>query len=153
MKTRRFTTSVIAILFVALTLSFLSCNKDEGDSCADYSNVDKIVRVGAVVDVMKGSLPVDSVEIQIEITYLPCGSDVADPASTITGYTDTTGIFESPDPVTIIMNNDRDRIKFFALAPNLDYEGQNYAELYLYYGDFTGSGMETRDLSIKAKED
>ena len=147
MKTRFYILSMVSAFVLAAGLVFMACDDDEQeDQCAPFANEEKYVYVDARAIVMNGSTPLDSVHVQIQVTYLPCGVDEAEPAQTFTGYTDASGVFFPDDPVNIAMNNDKDRVKFSALS--LDHAHNNYAEEYKFYSEMNGAGQETFDLEI-----
>ncbi|MEA3443388.1 MAG: hypothetical protein U9R19_01535 [Bacteroidota bacterium] len=146
-------TFVILIIVGSLTI-FTSCEKEEEDTCTKYDAANKVLNVGAVVHVVKISkdtVPLENVEVTIEITYLPCGTDEATPNDTLTGFTDDEGIIETTQITNIVLNNKNDRILFYAIAPDIEFDQQNYEKVYRYYDEFTGMGKETIELYIYAK--
>lgn len=153
MKNRFKSMFVVLALFAGGVAILTSCTEAEKDQCEKTIADTRIVNVGTQVQILRGTTPVDSVEIEIKITYLPCGSTEADPTGTYTGFTDTNGILSIPmsKVVNIVMNNTIDRVQFFAVAPNLVFEQKNYDEEYLYYDEITTAGVEIPELIIYAK--
>lgn len=151
MKKKIVSLSLLFFLVSGCIATFYSCTTEEENPCKASAANDKIVNVGAIVNVLKSGVPVDSVEIIVEITYYPCGVDEADPTNTFTGYTDTLGVFETPSPTNIRMTNKNDRVKFYAVAPNTLGEIRNYAEVYVYYDDISTAGIAKEELTILAK--
>lgn len=144
--------SLLFFLVASCIVSFNACTPEEDDPCATSAADNKFVNVGAIVNVLKGGVPVDSVQILVEITYYPCGVDEAEPTRTFTGYTNTLGVYETPSATNITLKNKTDRVKFYAVAPNIDGEIRNYAEVYVYYDDISTAGMATEELTILAKQ-
>lgn len=151
MKKKIVSLSLMFFLVVGCIVSFNACTPEEDDPCDKSAADNKYVNVGAIVNVLKGGVPVDSVEILVEITYYPCGVDEAEPTKTFTGYTDTLGVYETASATNITLTNKIDRVKFYAVAPNIDGEIRNYAEVYVYYDDIVTS-TATEELTILAKQ-
>ncbi len=148
---RIISTLSIAILFIGSFAVFSSCEEDEGNDCAKFAAENKPVNVGPIVTVLNGGVGVDSVLINVTVTYLACGVVENEASGTYSGYTNEDGIYQ-PVTTNVVLKNKNDRVRFFAIAPELDFDQQDYDEAYRYYDDFTGGGGETVDLEILEKQ-
>jgi len=148
------------ILFLLITvlgvIQFTSCIDElEENACDKSIAADKVVNIMATISIenIATHLPVDSVDINVEITYLPCGSieNETSPTYNFSAMTDTFGIYET-DISNIVMKNTEDRIKVSVVAPNLDYYQQNYHTKYFGYYNLSGTGLEEIELEIFQKQ-
>ena len=156
MKNFRIYKILFIIIIAVSTLQFTSCIEEiEENACNKSDADDKVVNIMALVtiDNIITHIPVDSVNINVEITYLPCGGIESETSPTYyyAAMTDTFGIYESPIS-NIVMNNTEDRIKVSVVAPNLDYYQQNYHTKYFGYYNLGGAGLEEIELEVFQKQ-
>ena len=148
---------ILFLFIIAIgMIQFSSCIEEvEENACTESVAADKVVNIMAIVNIenITTHIPVDSVEITVEITYLPCGGveSETNPTYSYSSMTDTFGIYESPIS-NIVMNNTEDRIKVYVVAPNLDYHQQNYHTKYFGYYNLGGAGLEEIELEVFQKQ-
>ena len=144
---------ILTALIVVLTLSVQSgcIEEKEIDPCENSVATEKVVNIIAIVHIEDtNGLAIDSAAVNVNITYLPCGTDSGDPSLYANAITDSLGNFTSTN-ANIVMNNSEDRIMVSAIAPNIDYYQQNYDTKYFKYNELSGTGQKEVELTIYQK--
>lgn len=138
---------------IAFSLGNFSCEKEQDDACIKTETSTKVVNMRAYLHVETVSgVPVVDEDISLNISFFPCGGDIAVPEDAIASYdfdgpTDEDGNRES-DIVNFVLNNTQDRIVVNAVAPNLNYYQQNFHKIIMNYVDVDGAALDEVHLYI-----
>ncbi len=140
--------SIVIVVVLSLSLQSGCITEKEHDACDDSVATEKVVNIIAIVHIEDtNGTPVDSANINVNITYLPCGSDSAAPNLYDNSITDISGNYTSNN-ANIVMKNTEDRIMVTAIAPNIDFYQQNFDTKYYKYSELSGTGQEEVELVI-----
>lgn len=136
------------LLTLFSTLLILSaCNSEDPDPCDATAASQKVINTKAMITITSTSgIPVENEYVNFTITSIAC--DGQEIVRDFSDSTDVNGQIET-DLSNFVLNNTKDKIVFYAVAPNLtNFVQYNFHQVIVKYEEFQGVGLEEFDLFI-----
>ncbi|MCF8294681.1 MAG: hypothetical protein K9I34_01355 [Bacteroidales bacterium] len=137
-------------IFLTLFASLLilsACNSEDPDPCDATAASQKVINSKATITIASTTgIPVENEYVNFTITSIACnGQEIVRDFS---DSTDSNGQIES-DICNFVLNNTKDKIVFYAVAPNLtNFIAGNFHQIIVKYDELDGIGLEEFDLII-----
>lgn len=148
MKAYKWSLYVLVLLIV--TLISHSCKLEEDDPCkkSEYPE-GKVINLETTLNILEFSSfdPVVYEHFRLEISKIDCAGDTTQLYYIDTDSTGTSGTWVS-DNLNFVLYNTEDKVEFTAIAPNLDFHGQNFQKITKKFGQFKGTGKDEVSLTI-----